>query len=77
MEFSNFESIKWASVPSSSTEATFWAYYGYKNSGWSNTMYNRIMRTDSKYRGLAYTYLQTLNWSDYGGGNTFWADMVW
>ena len=40
-------------------------------------MYNRIMRTDSKYRSLAYTYLGRLNWSDYGGGNTFWADNIW
>jgi len=40
-------------------------------------MYNRIMRTDSTLRSLAYTYLERLNWSDYGGGNTFWADNIW
>ena len=76
-EFSNFEAIQWDSVPSLSTKATFWAYYGYKNSGWSNVIYNRIMRTSSKYRGTAFAYLERLNWSDYGGGNTFWADNVW
>jgi len=76
MEYSNFESINWASTPNTSDSSTFWAYWGYSMSG-SSEIYNRIMRTDEQYRGLAFAYLQRMNWSDYGGGNTFWADEVW
>lgn len=35
------------------------------------------MRSDEKYRSLAYTYYMRLDWSTYGGGNAFWADIVW
>lgn len=77
MEFSRLQSIGWQSAPTTADADTFWAYWGWKQSGNNNTIYNRIMRADSKYRGLVFSYLERSNWSTYGGSNTYWADDVW
>jgi hypothetical protein len=35
------------------------------------------MRSDQQYRHRDYAYLERMNWSDYGGAYTYWADNVW
>ena len=74
--FSALETIgwKWSTTPTSST---FWAYFGWKLSGNNAEIYNRIMRTNTNERYLAFSYLEKTNWDTYGGKTTFWADLMW